>query len=85
MFNIIGWIIVGFFTGLLARFFYPGAVEMGWIMTTVLGIAGSFAGGFIGSLFTKAKDMGQLNKAGFILSIVGGMVLIFVANRLGLR
>lgn len=85
MFNIIGWIIVGFVTGLLARFFYPGAVEMGWIMTTVLGIAGSFAGGFIGSLFTKAKDMGQLNKAGFILSIVGGMVLIFVANRLGLR
>lgn len=85
MFNIIGWIIVGFITGALARFFYPGAVEMGWIMTTVLGIAGSFAGGFIGSLFTKAKDMGQLNKAGLILSIVGGMVLIFIANRLGLR
>ncbi len=85
MFNIIGWIIVGFITGALARFFYPGAVEMGWIMTTLLGIAGSFAGGFIGSLFTKAKDMGQLNKAGLVLSVIGGMILIFVANRLGLR
>lgn len=85
MFNIIGWIVIGFITGALARFFYPGAVEMGWIMTTLLGIAGSFAGGFIGSLFTKAKDMGQLNKAGLVLSIVGGMILIFVANRLGLR
>ena len=85
MFNIIGWIIIGFITGALARFFYPGAIEMGWIMTTVLGIAGSFVGGFIGSLFTKANDMGKLNKAGFVMSIIGAMVLIFVANRLGLR
>jgi uncharacterized membrane protein YeaQ/YmgE (transglycosylase-associated protein family) len=84
MFNIIGWIIVGFISGGLARYFYPGAVEMGWIMTTVLGIAGSFAGGFIGSLFTKEKDMGKLNKAGFLLSIVGAMALIFVARLLGL-
>jgi uncharacterized membrane protein YeaQ/YmgE (transglycosylase-associated protein family) len=85
MFNIIGWIIVGFISGALARWFYPGAIEMGWIMTTVLGIAGSFAGGFIGSLFTKAKDMGQLNKAGFVMSIIGAMVLIFIAHRLGIR
>ena len=84
MFNIIGWIIVGFISGALARFFYPGAVEMGWIMTTVLGIAGSFAGGFIGSIFTKEKDMGRLNKAGILLSIVGAMVLIFAARLLGL-
>lgn len=84
MFNIISWIVVGFISGALARFFYPGAVEMGWIMTTVLGIAGSFAGGFIGSLFTKEKDMGKLNTAGLIMSVVGAMVLIFVARMLGL-
>lgn len=84
MFNIIGWIVVGFISGALARFFYPGAVQMGWIMTTVLGIAGSFAGGFIGSLFTKANDSGQLNKAGLVMSVVGAMVLIFVARLLGL-
>ncbi len=84
MFNIIGWIIVGFITGALARFFYPGAIEMGWIMTTVLGIAGSFAGGFIGSLFTKEKDMGKLNAAGLIMSVVGAMALIFAARLLGL-
>ena len=85
MFNIIGWIIIGFITGALARWFYPGAIEMGWIMTTVLGIAGSFAGGFLGSLFTRARDAGQFNKAGLVLSIVGAMVMIFIANRLGLR
>lgn len=84
MLNIIGWIIIGFLTGLLARFFYPGAVEMGWIMTTVLGIAGSFAGGFIGGMFTKEKDMMKPTPAGFIMSIVGAMVLIFVARLAGL-
>ncbi len=85
MFNIIGWIVVGFITGGLARFFYPGAVDMTWWMTILLGIAGSFAGGFVGALFTKAKDMGQLNKAGFVLSIIGSMILIFIAHRIGIR
>lgn len=84
MFNIIGWIVIGFLTGLLARFFYPGAIHMGWIMTTVLGIAGSFAGGFIGGMFTKEKDMMKPTPAGFIMSIVGAMVLIFVARLAGL-
>ena len=85
MINIIGWIIVGFLSGLLARFFYPGAVQMGFIMTTLLGIAGSFAGGFIGGMFTKEKDMMKPTPAGFAMSVVGAMVLIFIAHRLGIR
>lgn len=85
MFNIIGWIVVGFLTGLLARFFYPGAVDMGWIWTTVLGIAGSFVGGFIGGMFTKEKDMMKPTPAGFVMSVIGAMVLIFIAHRFGIR
>lgn len=85
MLNIIGWIVIGFLSGLLARFFYPGAVDMGWITTTLLGIAGSFVGGFIGGMFTKEKDMLKPTPAGFIMSVIGAMVLIFIANRLGVR
>jgi uncharacterized membrane protein YeaQ/YmgE (transglycosylase-associated protein family) len=84
MINIIGWIIVGFLSGVVARFVYPGAVNMGWIMTTVLGIAGSFAGGFIGGMFTKEKDMMKPHAAGFVMSVVGAMALIFVARLVGL-
>jgi uncharacterized membrane protein YeaQ/YmgE (transglycosylase-associated protein family) len=84
MFNVIGWIIIGLITGWLARFFYPGAVEMGWIMTTLLGIGGSFAGGFIGGLFTKEKDMMRPTPAGFIMSVVGAMALIFIARLLNI-
>ena len=85
MLNIISWIVVGFLAGLLARFLYPGAIEMGWIMTTLLGIGGSFAGGFIGGLFTKEKDMMKPSPAGFVMSVVGAMVLIFIAHRFGIR
>ena len=84
MMNIIGWIVIGFLSGLLARFFYPGAVEMGWIMTTVLGVVGSFAGGFIGGMFTKEKDMMKPSPAGFVMSVVGAMAVIFVARLTGL-
>ena len=46
--SIIGMIVVGFIVGLLARFFYPGAVSMGFWMTTLMGIGGSLVGGVIG-------------------------------------
>ena len=84
MLNIIGWIVIGLISGALARFFYPGAVHMSLIMTALLGIGGSFVGGFIGSLFTKEKDFMKPHPAGFVMSVIGAMVLIFVAHRLGL-
>lgn len=80
MFNIISTIIVGFIVGLIARFIYPGGVPAGWIMTTLLGIGGSFAGGFIGGMFTREKDMLKPSPAGFIMSVIGAMVLIFLAR-----
>ena len=53
MFQILWWIIVGLIVGALARFLVPGRDPMGWLGTIVLGIAGSFVGGFIGSLIWK--------------------------------
>ena len=55
MINIIGAIISGLIIGALARFFYPGAVPMGFLGTILLGVVGSLVGGFIGSLFSKGK------------------------------
>lgn len=72
--------IVGLVVGALARLFYPGAQDISWIMTAVLGIAGSFAAGLIGSMVHKSAD-GKMHPAGFIWSIVGAMILIFVAKR----
>ena len=77
IFSIIGTIVVGFVVGLLARFFYPGVVEMGIWMTTFLGIAGSFLGGLLSSVLFKSPD-GNYHPAGWFLSIVGAMAIIWV-------
>ena len=47
MINIIGAIISGLIVGALARFFYPGAVDMGWVATILLGIGGSLLAGLV--------------------------------------
>lgn len=47
MLNIIGAIVSGLIVGALARYFYPGAVEMSWLMTIVLGVAGSLLAGLV--------------------------------------
>lgn len=77
--GIVGTIIIGFIVGLLARFFYPGAVNLGFWMTTILGIAGSVVGGLVGSLIWKSPD-GKFQTAGWILSILGAMLLIWAYN-----
>jgi uncharacterized membrane protein YeaQ/YmgE (transglycosylase-associated protein family) len=74
--SIIGTIIVGFIVGVLARFFYPGPVPMGFWMTVVLGIGGSVVGGFISSLIWKSPD-GKFHPAGWILSIIGALLLLW--------
>ena len=78
MFNLIGASFSGLIIGALARFFYPGAVEMGWGMTMLLGIGGSLLAGFA---TTRGSD--GFNRAGCLASIVGAIVLIFVGRTLG--
>jgi uncharacterized membrane protein YeaQ/YmgE (transglycosylase-associated protein family) len=75
--GIIWMIVVGFVVGLLARFFYPGAVDLGFWMTTLLGIGGSLVGGVIGGLIWKSPE-GKFHPAGIILSIIGSLILIWV-------
>lgn len=76
--NVISAIISGLIVGVLARFFYPGAVDMGWIMTCLLGVAGALVAGLVTS-----RNAAGFSRAGWIASIVGAMVLIFIGRMLG--
>ena len=70
--------IVGFVVGLIARAILPGTQKLGLILTAVLGIAGSFIAGFIGqALGWYSAGEG----AGFIGSIVGAIVLLFIWSK----
>jgi len=75
--SIIWMIVVGFIVGLLARFFYPGAIALGFWMTTLLGIGGSLVGGVISSVIFKSAD-GKFHPAGWILSIIGALILLYL-------
>ena len=82
LFHLLWSLIVGFVVGLLARAVVPGAQHMGLILTTVLGIVGSLAGGFIGGLVSRPKEGSKFHPAGFFLSIIGAVVVLFLFNML---
>jgi uncharacterized membrane protein YeaQ/YmgE (transglycosylase-associated protein family) len=72
--SIVWTILVGFVVGLLARAVMPGEQKLGFILTTVLGVAGSLVAGYLG----QALGWYQAGQgAGFIGSIVGALVLLF--------
>ena len=76
-------VVVGLIVGILARYVYPGPVQMGLIMSAVLGVAGSFLAGFVGSMLDKEPGT-QLKPAGFIWSLLGAVALIFIGRMAGL-
>ena len=77
MLHIIWSIIVGFVVGLIARAIMPGVDHMGFIMTSLIGIGGSIVGGFIGAMIKKPTDGAMFHPAGFIMSIIGALVLLW--------
>jgi len=73
------FLLVGLFAGVLAKALMPGSANEpgGWIMTIILGIAGAYVGGFLGSMI----GVGSSNFEGQILSsAVGAMVIIGIAR-----
>lgn len=75
--EIVVMIIVGFVVGLIARALKPGNDRMGIIMTTLLGIAGSFLAGFAGQamgLYSAGEP------AGWIASVIGAIVLLVIVS-----
>src|SRR2546422_1671758 len=72
--NIIGWLLFGLIVGAIAKFLMPGRDPGGWIVTILLGIAGSFVGGFLASTLLGRQEQ----TAGWIGSIVGAIVLLFL-------
>ena len=77
--GIISWIIMGLIVGVIAKFIMPGKDPGGFIITILLGIAGAFFGGYIGSILGFGAVTG-FNLGSLLLSI-GGAVLILILYR----
>jgi len=82
LWSLISWIVFGLIVGLLARFLLPGKDPMGMIMTILLGIAGSILGGLVGSYLLGSSTNGGFQPAGFLFSLLGAILLVFVFRKL---
>jgi uncharacterized membrane protein YeaQ/YmgE (transglycosylase-associated protein family) len=81
---ILSWIVFGLVVGVIAKLLMPGKDPGGFIVTMLLGIAGSLIGGFIGRAFT-GNAAGDSAGAGYIMSIVGAILLLAIYRMMARR
>ena len=75
MFGLLGWILFGLIVGVIAKLLTPGRDPGGFVVTILLGIAGSLLGGFIGRALGW---YGSSQSAGLFMSIVGAVILLAI-------
>ena len=83
--GIIAFLVIGLLAGLIARALLPGNQSMGLIATTLLGVAGSFIGGLLGSLIRHDGRVFDLHPSGLLFSVLGAMLLLFLVGMAGRR
>jgi uncharacterized membrane protein YeaQ/YmgE (transglycosylase-associated protein family) len=76
--GILAWIVLGLVAGALAKWLMPGNDGGGWFMTMLLGVAGAFVGGYLGSLIGVGVTGGGLNIASIGTATAGAFVLLFI-------
>jgi uncharacterized membrane protein YeaQ/YmgE (transglycosylase-associated protein family) len=77
--TIVGLLIIGLVAGFIARALVPGKQSMGILATILLGIVGSFIGGFLGYLlFHKDSQSGFVQPSSWIGSIIGAIIALLI-------
>jgi uncharacterized membrane protein YeaQ/YmgE (transglycosylase-associated protein family) len=70
--HLLMFLLFGLVVGAIARFLVPGREAGGWLTSIVIGVLGSFVGGFLGQLL----GVGDGRPAGFLMSLLGAVVLL---------
>jgi uncharacterized membrane protein YeaQ/YmgE (transglycosylase-associated protein family) len=78
MMGIFSWIILGLLAGAIAKLLMPGRDPGGWIVTMLLGVAGAFAGGFIGRALWGSEGVSGVNLPSIGLAVLGAFVLLLI-------
>lgn len=81
IYDVVSWVVFGLVVGLIARFLVPGKQPIHWMLTVVLGIVGSFVGGGISWLLFGGAN-GAVNPGGWVMSILGAIILVLVYSRI---
>lgn len=75
MLSLVGMLLIGVVVGLIARAIKPGDDKLGWIMTALLGVAGSFLASYVGMAMGWYA---QGDSVGWIASVLGSVALLAV-------
>jgi uncharacterized membrane protein YeaQ/YmgE (transglycosylase-associated protein family) len=81
--HLIVFLIFGLIVGVIAKLLVPGREPGGWIASILLGIGGSYLGGFLGralGLYGPDRSTG-----GFVLSVIGAVILVAIYHALASR
>ncbi len=82
--GILSWILFGLIAGALAKWIMPGEDPGGWIVTILIGIAGAFLGGFIGTMIGLG-DVTGFDFRSLLLAIGGALLLLFAYRKFAAR
>jgi uncharacterized membrane protein YeaQ/YmgE (transglycosylase-associated protein family) len=80
---VLWWIVVGLAVGAVARFLVPGRDQMGCLGTIILGVVGSFLGGFLWELIQFHRV--ELRPIGFIGSVIGAVLVLLLRRVVAAR
>jgi uncharacterized membrane protein YeaQ/YmgE (transglycosylase-associated protein family) len=78
--GIIAWIVVGAIAGYIAAFIMH--TQNGIVLTIILGMVGAVVGGYLAGMFLNLKDPTGINVETIVVSVIGAVIVVFVANLL---
>jgi uncharacterized membrane protein YeaQ/YmgE (transglycosylase-associated protein family) len=79
--GILSWIVLGLVVGILAKWIMPGPDSSGIVMTILLGVAGAFVGGWIGTQLGFGSVTG-FDLRSLAVAVLGALLLLFANRRL---
>ena len=79
--GIIGWIVLGLLAGLIAKAIMPGGERGGFVITTLLGIAGALVGGFLATALGLGDPIDEFfDISTWVAAIAGALLILFIWN-----
>lgn len=79
--GIVTWIVWGLFVGIFARLLKPGRQRVGILLTIVLGVVGSVAGGFLATQVLGIADFDDFDFGSFIIAVATSVLLLAIYDR----
>ncbi len=80
--GILAYIVFGLIAGTVAKFLHSGSGSSGWVITILLGIAGSLVGRWLAGVFGIYVDGNFWSPMNWIISIGGAVLLLFIYSKM---